>query len=296
MKILVIGGTRYFGKRLVEMLIREKEDVVLLTRGKTGDPFGNKVLRLHADRKHEHELEQAVGDTYWDVIVDQRCMNAWEAQSAARIFEGRVKHYVATSSMSVYELGARQAESEFQPEAHLLKERVDEFQDYAEAKRQMESTFATSAKFPICFPRFPMVLGPDDYTGRLMWHVERVFQGRPINMPGLGAHMVFISSLDAARALHWCIRHKIQGPINFASKEAISMREILGRIEVATGRKAVLGPEGETSPFGIESDWSMDMTYADKLGFRADPLDSWFNSLISEFASAAHNKHPGPGI
>ncbi|MGL4383366.1 MAG: NAD-dependent epimerase/dehydratase family protein [Bacilli bacterium] len=39
MKILVLGGTRFIGKKLVGLLIDEGYDVSIATRGTTIDPF-----------------------------------------------------------------------------------------------------------------------------------------------------------------------------------------------------------------------------------------------------------------
>lgn len=45
-KILVFGGTRFFGKRLVESLLQAGHDVTIATRGLTVDPFGSTVKRV----------------------------------------------------------------------------------------------------------------------------------------------------------------------------------------------------------------------------------------------------------
>lgn len=39
-KILVLGGTRFFGKRLVNRLVANGDAVTILTRGQHQDPFG----------------------------------------------------------------------------------------------------------------------------------------------------------------------------------------------------------------------------------------------------------------
>lgn len=43
MKILVLGGTRFFGRRLVHMLIEDGHDVTIATRGLAQDDFGSSV-------------------------------------------------------------------------------------------------------------------------------------------------------------------------------------------------------------------------------------------------------------
>ncbi len=46
MKILVLGGTRFFGIHMVKDLISKGHDVTIATRGKTKDEFGDAVSRL----------------------------------------------------------------------------------------------------------------------------------------------------------------------------------------------------------------------------------------------------------
>ncbi|MFD1774930.1 NAD-dependent epimerase/dehydratase family protein [Paenibacillus rhizophilus] len=67
-KILVLGGTRFFGKRLVERLLEDSEnDVAILTRGNMPDSFGDRLRRFHTDRTNPDELAAAIGDQIWDV-------------------------------------------------------------------------------------------------------------------------------------------------------------------------------------------------------------------------------------
>ena len=48
---LILGGTQFVGKRLVQLLIDEGVDVTIATRGKTPDSFGDRVSRLIIDRE-----------------------------------------------------------------------------------------------------------------------------------------------------------------------------------------------------------------------------------------------------
>lgn len=49
-RVLVIGGNRYFGKRLVSHLLERGDDVTLLNRGNLDDGFGDRVRRIKMDR------------------------------------------------------------------------------------------------------------------------------------------------------------------------------------------------------------------------------------------------------
>src|SRR6476469_8235912 len=103
MKTLVIGGNRFFGKRLVSRLLDAGHDVTLLNRGQLDDGFGERVRRFRLDRRELREGHPALSQERWDVVYDQACYQADEAQGACRAFAGRVSRYVFTSSMSVYD-------------------------------------------------------------------------------------------------------------------------------------------------------------------------------------------------
>ena len=46
MKVLVIGGSGYMGKALVNQLLEQQHTVLILNRGRTPDEFGDKVVCL----------------------------------------------------------------------------------------------------------------------------------------------------------------------------------------------------------------------------------------------------------
>lgn len=46
MKVLVLGGTRFFGIHMVKDLINKGYDITIATRGKTMDEFGDAVSRI----------------------------------------------------------------------------------------------------------------------------------------------------------------------------------------------------------------------------------------------------------
>ena len=52
-KILVIGGTRFFGIPMVHRLLAEGHHVTIATRGRSGDDFGDSVERIIMDRSYD---------------------------------------------------------------------------------------------------------------------------------------------------------------------------------------------------------------------------------------------------
>ena len=89
-KILVLGGNRFFGKKLIELLLEENHEVTILTRGKSGNPFGAKVEHLVADRVDSAALADAVKGREFDIVYDNICYASNEAKAFCDIFNGKI--------------------------------------------------------------------------------------------------------------------------------------------------------------------------------------------------------------
>ena len=100
--ILVIGGTRYIGKLLVQRLIAGGNSVTIATRGRTADPFGERITRIRVDRRDETAMRAAFADADFDVVYDQMMYSPLDAAIAARVFAGRTRRYIVASTIEVY--------------------------------------------------------------------------------------------------------------------------------------------------------------------------------------------------
>ena len=287
-KVLVLGGTRFFGRDLVEKLLEAGHSVTIATRGSTKDPFGDRVERLRVDRTDEAALGSAVHGRFWDIVYDNICYTADEARAAIRVFTGKVGRYVLTSSLSVYEPGsAERREEEVDTSALELPSGPAGQVSYGEGKAQAEAAFFQEAPFPASAARFPIVLGPHDYTKRLHFHVERIKNGTSFVMPNTEARMCFIHEQEAAEFLKWLGENDVTGPFNASSVGRPRLRELLAAIDRETGGQAIVmpeGPDGEASPFGVPEDWAMDLSRAQEAGFVFRQLDDWLPELIGVLA------------
>jgi nucleoside-diphosphate-sugar epimerase len=274
----MIGGTRFFGKRFVQLMLDQGDSVTLLTRGQSPDDFGNKVLRLVADRKDGQQLKNAIKSDY-DVVVDNMLMNAQEANDMISVLRDRVNHFVMTSTASVYDMkpGAL-LESDFKADTHYPEE------GYQPGKRSAE--FAISqAPFGVSIMRIPLIVGPEDYTNRLLMHVSAVKENTKLYFPNPDAHFSYLHAQDAARALAWLCDEKPNDLFNISAPNAWTLRELIGQIEQIVGKKFIYGDENDApSPFGITEDLYMNVDKAQKAGFQVEPLEKWMPALLVELA------------
>lgn len=285
-KILVLGGTRFFGKRLVENLLQDGiHDVTVATRGNMPLDFISPVNHLKLDRSDDASLRHVASTGEWDIVYDNICYSPNEALAAVDAFDGRVGKYILTSTLSVHNLGERIQESEFNPYTFPLEWGGSSDFTYGKGKRLAEATLFQRAKFPVIAMRIPFVLGLDDYTKRIQFHIDRILQGTPIGIPNLDSKISFISSEETAKFLQWLGLSDVTGPIHASSKGTCTPRELIGRIEIETGMTAKVleqTDEQNMSPYGVSNSWSMDTSKASEAGFVFQYVMDWLPDLIQE--------------
>ena len=287
--ILVLGGTRFFGRKLAELLMEDGNKVTILTRGQSGNPFGNRVEHLIADRSKKEELAQAVEGRRFDIVYDNICYSPKEAYEFCEIFNGKINKLVFTSTLSTYEIdGKEKSEEDFDPYHYeiLMGDKLDF--TYGEGKRQAEAVFFKYAKFPVVAARFPIVMGEDDYTCRLHFHIERIATREPIGFVNMEAEMSFIQASEAAEFLKWAGMTDIEGPFNATANGKISLAKLVQLIEKATGERArisLLGNDEIRSPYAIPDSWYMTNEKAVKHGFSFSHLEDWLEPLVNTIAN-----------
>lgn len=283
---LVLGGTRFFGKRLVQHLVENGVSVTLGTRGLTPDSFGEKVKRIALDRTDHASLEAAIADTHYDVVYDNICYTPAEALFAVEVFAGKVGRYIFTSSLSVYS-GSEEAQPEtcFDPYTYPIELGELEKLDYAEGKRLAEACLLQKASFPVIAVRFPIVMGTDDYTERLLFHTKRIQDGEGFGIQNPDAKMCFISSEEAARFLFWLGDSELTGPVNACADGTLTVTGLLHQIETQIGKQAILISQEEEpalSPYSPKTSWYMNTDKAKQAGFQFSNLQDWLPNLIRQ--------------
>lgn len=279
MKVLIIGGNRFVGKKLVRFFMNDGHDVVVFNRGSVQD---KSVYTVFGDRKKAEDLEQ-LNKYKFDIVYDFVCFEYQDAVLAQNFFSNRVDQYIVISSQSVYHQNGELVETDFNSSVANLSKFVKVNEDYALAKQQVENVFYTQNNFSSIQIRFPFILGADDYSKRLQWHVDRVRLDQDIYFPNPEAKISMISSDAAASALYFLSQHQITGPLNVASFEPIKLTYMISLIEKKYSVKARFSQTEEKdnhSPYGVKQDWWMNCRRLCELGFEPEPIEKWIYDLI----------------
>ncbi|MFE0675481.1 NAD-dependent epimerase/dehydratase family protein [Streptomyces sp. NPDC058867] len=293
-EVLVIGGNRYFGKRLIRRLLEAGTRVTVLNRGSSAPPPG--VPHLVADRDDEDSLRRALGPRTFDVVVDQVCYTPLQAATARRVFTGRTRRYIMTSTVEVYEYEDSPdpvAESAVDPRTVAVDLELPwedpEFRDshYGEGKRQAEAVLAAAGPdLPWVSVRVAHVLGGgDDFTGRLAHYAERIRRGTPIAVPVSNRPATYIHVEEIADFLAWTVGADFTGPVNAASHGPLTTDDLCAAVaaHLPEGRTVLRAVEvGETSPLSFTRAYAMDNTRATRLGYSFDHARHWLPKAVAE--------------
>lgn len=101
MRVLVLGGTRFVGRLIVEVAIGRGHQVTTFNRGRTGNDVDG-ATAVRGDREKPSDLASLVSGREWDAVVDTSGYVPAVVGDAARALSGRAGAYAFLSTVSVY--------------------------------------------------------------------------------------------------------------------------------------------------------------------------------------------------
>ena len=223
MRILVMGGTRFMGVKLVERLLERGHEITVANRGSRRPGWSGRVAAIVGDRCDPAFLRRLAGHQF-DGIVD---FSAYTRAQTSTLLDvhGTVGRLVHISSGSVYAPQPTLPWAENTPYGPWAL-----WGQYAVAKlacelelrkRRSDVSTATSVL------RFPFVLGPRNYAPREEFVLNRLLDEAVILVPGDGkAVQQFVSVDQVAHTIVSCVEQFADGgwrAYNVASPELASL-------------------------------------------------------------------------
>ena len=254
-RALVIGGTLFIGRALVEQLLDRGDEVVIMHRGR-GTPWGERVEEIRCDRNDMRAVRKALNDQPFDVVYDnvydwQHGTSAEQVVAAATAEMPGLRRYVFTSSVAVYPLGG-----EFDENAELIAS--DNPNVYGAQKADSErALFALHRErgLPVTTLRPAFIYGPNNPFNRERFFWDRLRDNRPIIVPDDGMRtMQFVHVGDVARAAVLAATNdaavgNAYNLANYPPVTQVEFVELLARI-VGTTARMVFIPREELEEAG----------------------------------------------
>jgi nucleoside-diphosphate-sugar epimerase len=185
MQTLVLGGSTFVGRRLVDLLVREGHEVTVLNRGRTTSDLPPGVQRIVGDRTSTESMTNALAGTQWAAVIDVSgfvmAAGGGEFEDLIRMLDGTVGAYVFVSSIMAYAPTGLMPWTEDQPVRDEPSSTYGGFKAYAE-RVILDRCAATG--FPGSIARPAAIYGPDnnilDMEAAMFLRLRR---GLPILVP-----------------------------------------------------------------------------------------------------------------
>jgi 2'-hydroxyisoflavone reductase len=239
MKILVIGGTRFVGRTLVEAAIAQGHRLTLFNRGKSNPDLFPEVERIIGDRDNDVQLLKG---RKWDIVVDTCGYFPRAVRKSADLLKGSVERYVFISTLNVYADFTKPGIDENHPLGKIEDETVEEVtgETYGPLKVLCEN--AVKEIFPdrSIMLRCGLIVGPYDPTDRFTYWPVRMQQGGEVLCPSPPDMQIqFIDARDLADFILHLSAERGSGVYNTTGPaERLSMQGFFDICDAQTGNNA----------------------------------------------------------
>lgn len=322
-RLLVLGGSWFLGRAVVDHALTRDWDVTTFRRGHSGEDAPG-VTTIRGDRTQADDVARLAAAGPWEAVVDTSGYVPREVLSLARTLEPVVGRYVFVSTVSAY------ADWPVEPlteDSSVLECPPDAGADYgydgdpgpsvygftkAGSERAVLQTFGVERSTIL---RPGVILGPREYIARLPWWLRRVHRGGRVLAPGSPQRTIQpVDVRDAAAfALHTAIGPT--GTFNVTAVGGDTMQGFLAACKDVTGSDAEFEwvtdeqwlvaqgvaqwtelPLWRTYPGA----WAVDSSRARQAGLTLRPLhrtvaDTW-TWLQSEDAGVQHERTAEQGM
>jgi nucleoside-diphosphate-sugar epimerase len=243
MRILLIGGTLFIGKRLVKRLLEEGHEITLLHR-KPEHPFGAEVRSVVADRNDAAAVASALAgqryDAVYDIVYDwERGTTGPQVEATAKAIPGDLSRYIFISSVAAYGAGLNHVEED------SLATDTD-LNDYVRNKSMSERALFRmhrESNFPVVTMRPPFVYGPENPFYREAFFWDRIRRDRAIIVPGDGKRLMqFVYVDDLVTACCSALENPagVGMAFNIAHEQPVTQIELVKQLARAAGKEPTI--------------------------------------------------------
>jgi len=182
MKILILGGTRFLGRSLLEIALAKGHEITLFNRGKSNPELFPEVEFLTGDR--DSDLKPLQGRK-WDVVVDTCGYVPRIVKKSVELLADAVEHYTFISSISAYADFSKPGIDENSLFATIEDETVEQVtnETYGPLKVLCEKAAEQAMPGRILVLRPGLIVGPYDPSDRFTYWPVRINSGGEVIVP-----------------------------------------------------------------------------------------------------------------
>ncbi|MFE1787188.1 NAD-dependent epimerase/dehydratase family protein [Streptomyces sp. NPDC059525] len=246
MRILVMGGTWFLGRAIVDEALRRGWEVTTFNRGRSGAVEGADTVR--GDRTDPDDVKRLATHGPWDAVIDTSSseFSPRDVLLATEALRPVVARWVHVSTVSVYQGWPHHPLTEDSPLLECPPDADESFghtgpdgspTKYGFQKAGGEAAVRTAFGDDSVFVRPGVILGPGEYVGRLPWWLTRAQRGGSIVVPAPGEQR--IQPVDVRDVAAFAVDQATAGTpgraFNIAHPEGISWADFISACLAVTG-------------------------------------------------------------
>lgn len=226
MDILIIGGTRFLGRTLVDVARRSGHRITLFNRGRSNPDLFPDVEIILGDR--DHDLAGLAGRS-WDIAIDTCGYIPRHVYQSATALAGSVGRYIFISSISVYADFSKVGIDENHAVGRLSDESIEEVngETYGPLKALCEQAAELALPGRTLVIRPGLIVGPYDPTDRFGYWVDRIARGGDVLAPGSPDQR--ISFIDVRDLAGWIVQMAEQKSVGIYNADGPGQPITMGR-------------------------------------------------------------------
>jgi len=251
-RILILGGTRYLGKAIVNQITKEKFEIATLSRSE--EQTGGK--HFVCDRKNSCDLKKVFLNFRPNIILDMINYDSGDSQSISALYEqGNIRdlnHYIMISSFFVYNYFDYNLFAEKKISENL---NLNDIEGYTKRKIQSELSLYTSNLMDITtILRLPFVFSADDYSNRFQRLCELSSRGSELFIePAFKFSLV--RKDDVAEAIIRILNSNCIGITDLSNAGCVTSKELVETVNRSASQIKNSGsPEIGSFPYFVEKD------------------------------------------
>src|SRR5579884_773437 len=238
MKLLILGGTVFLGRHLVDAALARGHELTLFHRGQHGADLFPEVEKLHGDR--DGGLD-ALRGRRWHAVIDTSGFVPRIVGASAALLADAVDLYTFISTISVYADTSRPGMDETTATATLADPASEDVSThYGPLKALSEQAVEAALPGRALVIRPGLIVGPFDPSDRFTYWVRRVAQGGELLAPGRAERAVQL--IDARDLAEWTVRAveaRRTGVYNATGPAGVlTMAELIDACRAASGSAA----------------------------------------------------------
>lgn len=204
MNLLILGGTVFVGRHIVDAALAAGHHVTLFNRGQSGADIFPQLESLIGDRA-SGDLNALTGRT-WDAVIDTCAYVPRVARDSAEKLADAVVHYTFISTCSVYADMTTPGQDETAPVIELDDPSAEEItgETYGGLKVLCERTITETLPGRTLIIRPGLIVGRHDRSDRFTYWPVRVARGGDILAPGRPKRPV--QYIDVRDLAEWTVR------------------------------------------------------------------------------------------